>query len=761
MVARKLLYLVGFVGLALTAALAVDRVGSPSIARLLAFAVLVASAAGSPGLVRHRFWPLALALIPLGALLLLRGQLSFPPTVHGFWDQLGFYREQLGAGGRAYVTQRLPFDFAGTPGLRLLFSMMIYAVVALAAFLALSLRKALLSIVVLLVPLGFGLTVDQVDRAVWPPLAFLLLAGCLLMLSRSLGRQRWRPSDYLPGVATMLLASLLGLWMLAATSAAASQPWQDWRTWGGSLSGRVDSSVFFNWMEDYPSLLNPADNAQIMRVRSPVASYWRANALDYFNGTAWRGANPYEVEVKPEARTPANGSGSYSYNLPVSPQTVPGRVVTEGFAVTSLFTDYLFSGGTPRKLIADRELPLYLNDEQGLSLRSPVGPRLDYEVTAVVPQLKPGDLVGRGRVYPPDVLADTDLPFPGLANVGLNASESTWRQAMKQTGVDRRWMGLYRLDRTIVAGATDPYEIGLRIEAYLRGHFTYSLRTPQAATQSPYAAFLFTTRRGYCQQFAGGMAVLMRFNGIPARVAVGFTSGREVKHGVFVVSRTDAHAWVEAYFPKVGWVPFDPTPGRSLPGAGASSTSTGFVSPFAGQNGGAGGAVANTGRQRLRDLARNSRIGGAGGGGGFSSRASSARLLLFWGVVIVLVLFAWPVVRALLRRRAERRGSLDRRLRASLELMLEELDDYGLVVPRSQTLEETSSLIRRDVGLDATSLVARVQAVLFGARSATEKDLDDVAALRRQLRRSLRARAGWARAVLALYGLRPASAGRA
>ena len=80
---------------------------------------------------------------------------------------------------------------------------------------------------------------------------------------------------------------------------------------------------------------------------------------------------------------------------------------------------------------------------------------------------------------------------------------------------------------------------------------------------------------------------LLRFNGIPARVAVGFTAGDKRKDGWFVVDRNDAHAWVEAYFPGVGWVPFDPTPGRTLPGPGGSSTSAGFVDP--GFDGGAGG----------------------------------------------------------------------------------------------------------------------------------------------------------------------------
>ena len=75
-------------------------------------------------------------------------------------------------------------------------------------------------------------------------------------------------------------------------------------------------------------------------------------------------------------------------------------------------------------------------------------------------------------------------------------------------------------------------------------------------------------------------------------------------------------------------------------------------------------------------------------------------------------------------------------------------------MPPSQTLEETAKLLKEYLGLDATSLTDRAQAVLFGGRVADEQDLADMAGLRRELRRRLRARRGWVSAVLASYGLR-------
>ena len=71
----------------------------------------------------------------------------------------------------------------------------------------------------------------------------------------------------------------------------------------------------------------------------------------------------------------------------------------------------------------------------------------------------------------------------------------------------------------------------------------------------PLASFLFADRQGYCQQFSGAMALLLRMGGVPARVASGFTPGRyDRRRKEYVVRDLDAHSWVEAYFPGLGWV---------------------------------------------------------------------------------------------------------------------------------------------------------------------------------------------------------------
>jgi hypothetical protein len=119
-------------------------------------------------------------------------------------------------------------------------------------------------------------------------------------------------------------------------------------------------------------------------------------------------------------------------------------------------------------------------------------------------------------------------------------------------------------------------------------------------------------------------------------------------------------------------------------------------------------------------------------------------------------LLVWPVARTAVRRRGLYRGGRDRRLRAALALVSAELRDYGISVPRSQTLAETSRYLKERLDLDATLLTDRVEAVLFGGRPADERDIADLVRLRAELRRRLRARAGWTAGLRVRYGLRVA-----
>src|SRR5205085_5926735 len=125
--------------------------------------------------------------------------------------------------------------------------------------------------------------------------------------------------------------------------------------------------------------------------------------------------------------------------------------------------------------------------------------------------------------------------------------------------------------------APSPYAAAVALEGWFRrtGGFRYDEHPPTLVGEPPLVAFALETKRGYCQHFAGAMALMLRMLGVPARVAVGFTPGR-LDRGVWTVTDRDAHAWVEAWFAGYGWLPFDPTPGRAKLDAPYSASSAAF-----------------------------------------------------------------------------------------------------------------------------------------------------------------------------------------
>ena len=164
------------------------------------------------------------------------------------------------------------------------------------------------------------------------------------------------------------------------------------------------------------------------------------------------------------------------------------------------------------------------------------------------------------------------------------------RELLAASDLARVWT----LAQELKAGTETPFEYVERVEAYLDDGFAYSERPPPAAATLD--GFLFDAKIGFCQQFSGAEALLLRMGGVPARVATGFTTGSfDEKEQEYVVRDLDAHSWVEAWFPGIGWVTRDPTPAsappRSQPGDGESSPVTGATA-----------GAPDLGGERLSDL---------------------------------------------------------------------------------------------------------------------------------------------------------------
>jgi protein-glutamine gamma-glutamyltransferase len=117
------------------------------------------------------------------------------------------------------------------------------------------------------------------------------------------------------------------------------------------------------------------------------------------------------------------------------------------------------------------------------------------------------------------------------------------------------------LAREITKNSQTPFDQVIRLQNYLRSRFAYTLNLAGKPGDDPLAHFLFETRAGHCEYFASAMAIMLRTLGIPSREVNGFLPGEyNDLGGDYIVRASDAHSWVEVYFPGIGWQVFDPTP---------------------------------------------------------------------------------------------------------------------------------------------------------------------------------------------------------
>jgi protein-glutamine gamma-glutamyltransferase len=153
--------------------------------------------------------------------------------------------------------------------------------------------------------------------------------------------------------------------------------------------------------------------------------------------------------------------------------------------------------------------------------------------------------------------------LPVINAAALRAAPTVYPEA-----ITIRYLQLPTLDtrvpalaKTITQRARNPYDQATAIESYLRTRYRYTLDLSGRPGNDPLAHFLFETRAGHCEYFATAMTVMLRTLGIPSREVNGFLPGEYNElGGDYIVRASDAHSWVEAYFPGNGWVTFDPTP---------------------------------------------------------------------------------------------------------------------------------------------------------------------------------------------------------
>jgi hypothetical protein len=260
------------------------------------------------------------------------------------------------------------------------------------------------------------------------------------------------------------------------------------------------------------------------------------------------------------------------------------------------------------------------------------------------------------------------------------------------------------------------------------------------------AYFMLHSHRGYCQMYSGSMALVLRLHGIPARVAYGFTEGSQTQSGYKVTDR-DAHAWVEAYFPKYGWIPFEPTPTRNLPEVQASTTNAAWAKSVGDQkNAGQFGIQSQQLRKRLtvgpNGLPATALHGHGSGGGGAPdvvAARSGGHSFFLWALSAAAILLAAlaAVKLVAVRWRYLRRGPRGQASAAYHELATY-IGDQGVRVNANATFEELAGLVEQTWGVDASPLAKAGSAARYAPPAIADRAGREVRPALRRIRRDLR-----------------------
>jgi len=309
----------------------------------------------------------------------------------------------------------------------------------------------------------------------------------------------------------------------------------------------------------------------VMLVQAPAGRYWRGMVYDEYDGRGWTNTDDEIMDIAPQTEMPREGMGFIR------------EEVTQRITLYQPTGGQLFFAGQPIR--ADLPVKARMNSYQLWWVR-------DGEATEVIKERVAGISSLTSKVP-----VDPHHPYVIVSSLS-EASEDMLRQATTLPGWITNYLGA---ERFIVVGPWPnlsmtypswvigrylqlPYTLPQRvIELALeltRGYdniYDKAVALEEYLRQIPYKEdieapppdrdgvdyFLFDSREGYCDYYASAMAVMARAVGIPARTAVGYAGGEyDEELDGYLVRRSNAHTWVEVYFPDYGWIEFEPTAGE-------------------------------------------------------------------------------------------------------------------------------------------------------------------------------------------------------
>ncbi len=285
------------------------------------------------------------------------------------------------------------------------------------------------------------------------------------------------------------------------------------------------------------------DDTLVMRVRASSPDYWRGQTFDQWDGRAWTTTRTRTDVLR----------GDQTIRIPraVDDGPVLGIVdvdeLVQTYYVERAGPNVIFAAASPTRVYFPE--PAIFQTQDG-SLRAGVELEQDAVYTVVSQR----------------VLA-TEAALQASGGLTAIPTPIAERYAQPAQTTDR----VRALAASVTAAAPTPYDKVRALEAWMGAHTRYTLDIPPLPKgRDAVDQFLFVDRRGFCEQIGTSLVVMLRSLGIPARLAVGYTTGeRNPFTGLYEVRAKDAHAWAEVYFPGVGWQGFDPT--AHVPLAGDSS----------------------------------------------------------------------------------------------------------------------------------------------------------------------------------------------
>jgi transglutaminase-like putative cysteine protease len=552
-------------------------------------------------------------------------------------------------------------------------------------------------------------------------------------------RTRGRWSLIGTGAALIGVAVVLGAVAGPNLPGAHAEPLLAWR----DLRDEDDTRVVISPMIDIQGRLLDQPDVELFTVRSPQPAYWRMTSLDRFDGEIWRssyGTNEADGEL-PQA---------------VSPGDVATTSIDQTVSVSRLAQVWLPAAFEPMSIDASggdvswdsRSSTLIVSGELEDS------DDLTYQVTSQVPTWS-GDQLASATGTAPDDIRATYLGLPD--------------------DLDGR---VVDLARQVTAGEDTPYGKALALATYLRSsEFTYFLEAPAGHSNDALVDFLFTTKRGYCEQFAGAFGAMARAIDLPTRVAVGFTSGiRDPSDpNLYRVTGRHAHAWDEVYLDDYGWVTFDPTPGRAPPqadqwlGVPPAQDETGNPTgappapapeqpvPAPAPNPAGGDGLDQTGPDPDRnEVAAGDTSDGGGRGSTITSALRTVALALLalvvaYAVIVPLVLAARAALR---RRRASAPGA---HVQWAWRDTVERARVAGADVAPSLTVDETARALAGSLPEVAPAiglLAGAVEQVVYAEVEPRGDELDAVELARHDVAAAATRRTGRARRTARAFDVR-------